>query len=75
MNQKQATAEFCMCAPLNACMEARTCLGVLQRAIWRRWYDPVQRIMVKSVLIDLDIHRKVGFSKSSNKLKTTELQD
>ena len=65
VNYKRATAEFCMCAHLDACMEAQTCLGDVQRAIWRSWYDPVQKtMMVKSALIDLDIHEKVGFSES-----------
>ena len=46
-------------------MEAQTCLGDVQRAIWHSWYDPVQRtMMVKSALIDLDIHEIVGFSES-----------
>ena len=45
-------------------MEAHTCLGGVYRAIWRGWYDPVQRTMVKSALIDHDIHGKVGFSES-----------
>ena len=57
-------------------MEAHTCLGDVQRAIWCSWHDPVQRtvVFVKSALTDLDTHGKVGFSESSPKLKTTELQ-
>ena len=70
--------EFCMCTHLDACMAAHTCLGDVQRAnhMMTQSYDPVQRTMVfvKSALTDLDIHGKVGFSESSHKLKTTELQ-
>ena len=73
MNYKRAIAEFCMCAHLDAWMEAHACLGDVQRAIWRSWYDPVQRTMVKSALIDLDIQGKVGSHESSLKQKTTEL--
>ena len=76
LNYKRATAEFFMCTHLDACMAVHTCLGDVQRAIWRSWYDPVQRTMVfvKSALTDLDIHGKVVFSESSPKLETTELQ-
>ena len=54
-------------------MAVHTCLDDVQRAIWRSWYDPVQRtvVFVKSTLTDLDIDGKVGFSESSHKLKTT----
>ena len=46
-------------------MEGRTCLVDVQRVIWRSWYDPVQRtMMVKSALIDLDIHGKVASLKA-----------
>ena len=57
-------------------MAVHTCLGDVQRAIWCSWYDVVQRtvVFVKSVLTDLDIHGKVGFSESSRKLNKTELQ-
>ena len=58
-------AEFCICALLDACRKSRTCLVDVQRAIWRSWYDPVQRtMMVKSALIDLDIHGKVASLKA-----------
>ena len=67
VNYKQAIAELCMCAHLDAC------LSDVQRPIWRSWYDPVQRTMVKSALIDLDIQGKVGSHESSLKQKTTEL--
>ena len=60
-----------MCAHLDACMEAYTYLSDVQRTLWPSWYDPVQRALVKSALIDLDIHGKVGFSESSQKLNTT----
>ena len=67
-----------MCTHLDACMAARTCLGDVQRAnqMMTQSYDPVQRTMVfvNSALTDFDIHGKVGFSESSQKLKTTELQ-
>ena len=39
-----------VCAHLDACLEARTSLGIVQIAIWRSWYDPGQRTMVKSAL-------------------------
>ena len=55
-------------------MEAHTCLGDVQKAIWRSWYGPVERTMVKSALIGLDTHGKVGLSESSHELNTTELQ-
>ena len=59
-------------------MAAHTCLGDVQKAnhMMIQSYDLVQRTMVfvKSALTDLDIHGKVGFSESSHKLKTTELQ-
>ena len=58
VNYKRTAAKFCMCAHLDACMEARTCLVDVQWAIWRSWYDPAQRTMVKSALVDLDIHEK-----------------
>ena len=65
LNYKRATAEFCMCAHLDACMAVHTSRWC-QRAIWCSWYDPVQRtvVFVKSALTDLDIHGKVGFSES-----------
>ena len=33
VNYKRIIAEFCMCAHLDACKEARTCLVDVQRAI------------------------------------------
>ena len=64
MNYKRAIAEFCKYALLDAGMEAHTCLSDVYRDIWRSWYDSVQRTMVKSALIDLDIDGKVGFCES-----------
>ena len=64
-NYKRIIVDFFICAFLDACIEGRTCLVDVQRVIWRSWYDPVQRtIMVKSALIDLDIHGKVASLKA-----------
>ena len=47
-------------------MEAHTCLGDVQRAIWHSWYDPVQGtlVFVKSALMTLIYMEKLASRKA-----------